>query len=381
MKSHTKWEPVLYPVSSVPKRDVKWIWPGRIPQGKLTILSGDPNLGKSFVTLDVASRVSTGRDWPDGESACAAGKVLLLTAEDDTADTIRPRLEACEADLEQVIVFKSMQQVGERLSDSQRKLSTRLISLQKDIEVMFKILERSGDYRLVVIDPISAYLDEADPNSNHDVRMLLSRLGQLAEACDVAVLLVSHLRKSMSQTPAIYQTIGSMAFTAVVRALWSIVKDRHDAERRLMVPVKMNLIRYPLGMAYRIVDPGRVDWEPKPLALEADERGENAFVATDRSDRNGQAKCWLHRVLQNGRVPSEEIKLLARENGVSRASLWDAKKALRVKAIKVGNRGSWCWELPWEMTMVHPQEPTGSLGDDLSAEELIRLANGLGGRE
>ena len=66
---------------------------------------------------------------------------------------------------------------------------------------------------------------------------------------------------------------------------------------------------------------------------------------------------------------------------MSRVSLWAAKKELRVKAVKVGSRGNWHWELPWEMTVVHPQAPTGSLVDDLSAEELIRLANGLGGRE
>ena len=217
-----------------------------------------------------------------------------------------------------------------------------------------------------------------DPNSNNDVRPLLARLAQLAEVCDVAVLLVSHLRKSFGPTPAIYQMIGSMAFTAVVRALWSILKDPHDPERRLMVPVKMNLIRDPLGMAYRIVDPGRVDWEPTPLALEADERGENAFAATDRADRNGLAKQWLHRLLQNGRPPSEQIKQLSRKAGISRTSLWDAKKELKVKAIKISKRGGWYWDLPWEMTMVQPQEPGGSLVDDLSAEEFIRLAHGLG---
>jgi hypothetical protein len=48
-----------------PVRPVRWLWPGRIPIGKVTLLVGDPGLGKSLVALDVAARVSRGAAWPD----------------------------------------------------------------------------------------------------------------------------------------------------------------------------------------------------------------------------------------------------------------------------------------------------------------------------
>jgi hypothetical protein len=53
-------------VAEYERRSLRWLWPGRIPRGKLTILSGDPSLGKSFVTLDLAARVSAGKGWPEG---------------------------------------------------------------------------------------------------------------------------------------------------------------------------------------------------------------------------------------------------------------------------------------------------------------------------
>lgn len=76
---------------------VNWLWLGRIPLGKLTLVDGDPGLGKSALMADFAARVSAGRPWPD-HSLCEAGGVVLLSAEDGLADTIRPRLDAAGGD-------------------------------------------------------------------------------------------------------------------------------------------------------------------------------------------------------------------------------------------------------------------------------------------
>jgi hypothetical protein len=58
-------------MADVKPEAVRWLWPGRIPAGKLTILSGDPGLGKSFLTVDLAARVSRGMPWPDSDCAAA----------------------------------------------------------------------------------------------------------------------------------------------------------------------------------------------------------------------------------------------------------------------------------------------------------------------
>src|SRR2546425_13213582 len=91
------------PLSDVEPESVKYLQPGRIPFGKLTLLVGDPGIGKSRMTLDLAARVSTGTEWPTGGRA-PLGNVIVLSAEDGVADTIRPSVDTFGGDPSCVIV-------------------------------------------------------------------------------------------------------------------------------------------------------------------------------------------------------------------------------------------------------------------------------------
>src|SRR5207302_6443679 len=82
-------------------KPVDWLWPGWVPLGKLTLLDGDPGLGKSTLLLDLAARVSCQGLMPDGASG-VRGQVVILSAEDGAEDTIRPRLDAAGALLNRV---------------------------------------------------------------------------------------------------------------------------------------------------------------------------------------------------------------------------------------------------------------------------------------
>ena len=84
-------------LADVQLQTLRWLWPGRISLGKLTLLAGDPGLGKSFITIDIAARVSRGDRWPDCPDRTDRGAVVLLNAEDDLADTIRLRLDRAGA--------------------------------------------------------------------------------------------------------------------------------------------------------------------------------------------------------------------------------------------------------------------------------------------
>jgi hypothetical protein len=96
--------PQVIRLADVEPERVEWLWPGYLPLGKVVVIDGDPGVGKSTVCLDVAARVSTGSPMPDGSPA-ARGAVLVLSAEDGLADTIRPRLDAAQADAGQVITI------------------------------------------------------------------------------------------------------------------------------------------------------------------------------------------------------------------------------------------------------------------------------------
>lgn len=102
---------IVHQLCTVERQTLHWLWPGRIPLGKLSLLAGDPGLGKSIVTLDMTARVSRSLPWPDVsllEQPIAS--VVLFNAEDDLADTIAPRLDKAGADGSRVFVVEGVEQ-------------------------------------------------------------------------------------------------------------------------------------------------------------------------------------------------------------------------------------------------------------------------------
>ena len=198
--------------------------------------------------------------------------------------------------------------------------------------------------RLVVVDPISAYLGGTDSHVNASVREALAPLAALAAKHKVAVIAVSHLNKGGGA--AMYRTTGSLAFIAAARAAWVVGRDPDNKERCLMLPVKQNLAPDGGGFAYRIgtvdldgaVIP-RVQWERERIQGNAD-----AILAHDdpgdRTERQ-EAVEWLREELGAGEVPAREVLRDADGAGISRATLRRAQKDLGVMHSRQGfGRGS-----------------------------------------
>lgn len=123
-------------LSEVEAERVSWLWGGRIPLGKLTLLDGAPGTGKSAMTTDLATRVSVGRAWPDG-GECEAGGVVICSAEDGLADTIRPRFDAAGGDASKVLALATVPD-GEG--------SERLISIPEDLDTIRRGLFILGEW-------------------------------------------------------------------------------------------------------------------------------------------------------------------------------------------------------------------------------------------
>jgi archaellum biogenesis ATPase FlaH len=331
---------VLRCFSDIAPKPLRWLWPERIPLGKLTLLIGDPGLGKSLLTADIASRVTRGTSFPDGVT-CELGSVILLSAEDDAADTIRPRLDAAGADVSRVHILEA---VSIQLTDG--SLTEKTFNLETDVAALEAALQEHPDVRLLVIDPISAYLGGVDSHSNSEVRGVLARLAALAAQYNVAVLCVTHLRKSAGV--AVYRAIASIAFTAAARAVWAVASDPEDVERRLLLAVKQNLSANPGGLAFRIEmthnNVARLAWEPGAVVLAANDVLGNVDVQQDQSERR-EAREWLVDFLADGPVAVKRIQDGAKAAGLSWMTVRRAKEGLAVAARKSGYQGKWEWRL------------------------------------
>ncbi|MGD0092903.1 MAG: AAA family ATPase [Planctomycetota bacterium] len=203
--------PVLRNLADVTPQEVRWLWPNRIPLGKLTIISGDPGLGKSYVSLDITARLSTGRGFPDRPDHCQVGNIIILNAEDEAEDTIRPRLDIMKADVRCISVMEAV-----RIGNKEKHFD-----LATDLAALEEAIHQTPGVLLVIVDPISAYLGKTDSHKNAEVRSILSPFCKLIARMGVAVIGISHNNKTR-ETKAVYRTNGSIAFNATARAVWSI---------------------------------------------------------------------------------------------------------------------------------------------------------------
>jgi AAA domain len=181
--------------ATVVPRARRWLWPGHLARGKLELMSGLPDLGKSQIHCSFAAHVTTGRTWPNSLPGIEPCRVIMLAAEDTTADVLVPRLKAAGADLALVEILKAIK----------RNNRDEWFLLAEDLEVLGQMIKDYGNVGLVMIDPITAYMGGGKHFDSHratDVRAQLNPLRDLAEQTDVAFSALTHPPKNASATSA-----------------------------------------------------------------------------------------------------------------------------------------------------------------------------------
>jgi len=367
-------EPVLIRMASVEPQPLDWLWPGRIPAGRVSLLVGDPGQGKSLVAIDMAARVSRGLPWPDAPEGPPApvGAVLLLSADDDLGGTVRPRLDAAGADAEAVVELCAVREGNGR--------GARRFCLARHLAALERALSLAGCVRLVVIDPVTAYLGRGEVASDAEVHDVLAPLAVVAGQSGAAILAVSHLSKRGAAS-VLHRATGSMAFVAAARTVWAVASDLDDPERHLFLPVKSNLSARGRGLAYRIVtspehaDAPRLAWESAPVALTAAEA--LATVAGRPPSERQAAAAWLRDTLAAGPLAAQEVARRAGQSGVSWATVKRAKGLARVISYSTGYQDRWMWRLPGQ----EAQAPPGGEGAAETSGARVELPQGAEGAQ
>jgi len=341
------------PASAIPARGVQWLWTERVPLGKLTILAGQAGQGKSQLTATIAAGVSKG-SMP-GALVHNAANVLMISAEDDPSDTIVPRLLAVEADLDRV-----------QLLDLRGDVESATIVLPRDVERLADAVEQ-WQARLVVIDPVSGFLDERRSSwSSQHVRQALGPLKALAETYGCAVLAVKHLNKGTSTDPLV-RIADSAAYTGLARSVLVLGADPHDPDgrrgsRKVLAVGKANLARPGEHSLSLVIEPATVPGADGPVetsridvvgpatASVADVLGDDEA----RTSSLAEARAFLADALRDGPRPAREVEHAAAAAGLAPITLKRAKTSLNVRSSK--GRGA---DLPWYWRL-DPLEPLGS---------------------
>ena len=328
---------------------IDWLWDQRLPLGKCVLVAGEGGLGKSMVLAGIAATVSRGKEWPCSEGQSRCGSVIILSAEDDAADTIVPRLMAADADCSKVHILEAVYKEDDK--------GHRAFNLQLDLPELEKKIVELGDVVLVIIDPITSYLGKVDSHKNAELRSVLEPLGKMAARLHVTVIANTHLSKA-SGGSANSRVIGSVAFVNHARAAFIVTADPEDRSRRLFIPSKTNLGRPREGLAYRIADATvisaggeliwapYVKWEDFPVTISADEAIAAMAGGVEGKSFLEEAKQFLIELLADGGTEPKEIKKAAEDAGLAWATVRRAKNLIGIKPHKAGMDRGWIWALP-----------------------------------
>jgi RecA-family ATPase len=350
--------------SRIKRQRVDWLWPGRLPAGKLVLLDGDPDVGKSTVTVELAARLTTGSPMPDGYLPPHPANVLFLRAEDGAADTVLPRLLAAGGDPDRFMELVSVPEIDDRGQPSYRppELPTDVMSIDDVI--------RKEAISLVLIDPLVAFLaDWVNAHRDQQVRRALTPIAGLAERTGATVLAIRHLNKTVG-APSLYRGGGSIGILAAARLVLVAGHDPDNEGRRLLAVYKSNLAPKSETLAYRIVpnelyDCGAVMWQGSSTKTGADILHLSDIDEEERASTD-EAVAVLFEILGSGSVNAKDAMSQARQAGIGERALDRAKRVSGVVIERRRGTGSkvpvWVWRLPDPETLF---EDGGDYGEGI----------------
>lgn len=331
--------PNVIRLRDVVEKPLEWLWPGVIPRGKLTLFEGDPGLGKSTISLDLAARLSRGAPWPDGSVQEDKGATIILSMEDSLQDTIKPRVLAQGGDPDQIFCFQGFH----------RDDGSWVPPVVPDCVPALAELALQVKPRILIIDPLMAFLSLGNSSVNDQaVRAALNPLMQLAEEERITVLVIRHLNKS-GGAKALYRGSGSIGIVGAARAAFLVGQHPEDEEIRIMAPVKFNLGPPPIAWAFRVRAGenalGKLEWID-PSAFTADDLcGPPPKAGAGRAE----ALKFLNEMLLGGPRRADEMLRLAKVRHISERTLRRCIKEMGVIARRqtlTNGHVGWVWEKP-----------------------------------
>lgn len=306
--------------SSVKQRKIDWLWYPYIPFGKLTILQGDPGEGKSTFILAIAALLTRGKAMPDGYPIDNCQNVIYQTAEDNIADTVKPRLVAARADCSRVAYI-----------------------VDEDVTLNFddpRIEEciMQTNAKLLILDPLQAYLvQDTDMNNAGRMRQQLKKIADLAAKYNCAVVIVGHMNKASSEKN-LYRGLGSIDITAIARSVLMISRDKTDSSIRYMFPVKSSLAPEGSSIAFRLDKKYGVKWLDNYTPTNNEQEKYTIYKS-----KQSLAERVISEMLEEYDIRSKDILNKLKVMGISERTANGAKSRLGITSYR--KDGVWYWHL------------------------------------
>lgn len=306
--------------SAVTQRKVEWLWYPYIPYGKLTILQGDPGEGKSTFMLNIAALLTKGKKMPDGFHVAEPQRVVYQTAEDNLADTVKPRLVTAGADCSRIAY----------IVDEDRPLTLEDDRIEKVI--------RQTNARLFILDPLQAYLSQdSDMFSAGRMRQQLKRLADIAAKYKCAIVVIGHMNKASGEKK-LYRGLGSIDIAAIARSVLMISRDKNNSSIRYMFSVKSSLAPEGSTIAFSFDQKTGLRW------IGRHQVDKTQITDCDIADsKKALARRIVFEMLCEQDIYSRDILNKLKLMGISERTINTAKKEIGITSYR--KDGVWFWHL------------------------------------
>jgi hypothetical protein len=350
-------------LADIPAELTEWLWPGRVPLGKVILVEGEPEAGKTSLVLDLAARLTMARPMPDldpanlatfgplGEVAKLAKlaelvprNVLFMSAEDGASDTIKPRFLAAGGDPDRFFIQGEVDHYNDRDEKIDHALPT-FPSMAYHLHATVA----ARDVSLVILDGLGSFLDRGmNPNNDPDMRKVLGALAKIAADAECTIVIIRHFNKSANGN-AMNRGSGSIGITGMARVALQVTRHPDDDEERVLTVVKTNLTKKPPSLTYRIestviqgIPAPRVEWTGKS-DITADELAAHSFrKATNPDDpsKADEARTFILETLADGPMWAKDLDDAAADAKHKSKTLQRARSALRESGQITTDRGA-----------------------------------------
>lgn len=307
-------------------KNVEWLWKPYFPLGKISFIAGDPGSGKSFQSILLASIVSNGDKLPLSETNAPQGVVIIQNGEDGAGDTIKKRLISFRANNDNIYMID--------LKEEYEECNDIMLSNLSELDELFK--EKKP--KLVIFDPITAFLGDVDMNSAVKTRLLLKPIGKLAEKHNCAIVFVIHRNKAITGGNQIYRLLGSIDFAGIARSIVTIAKGKDEM---LFIHTKSNLAERGKTLAFKLID-DKIEW-----LGERDYEEEFQIINETKSPRDIAKDFILDYLTRHKKCEYKNIVADAETQGISESTLERARDELKNTKIinKKKDNNIWYWYL------------------------------------
>ena len=296
---------ILTLYSDVQATSVRWLWYPFIAVGKITLLQGDPGDGKSTMMMHLIAELSKGGTLPDGKTIGMPQRAIYQCSEDGISDTIKPRLEKCGADCRNVAFINEETYSGLTLDDE--RIRQAIIEFRP---------------RLVVIDPIQAYLgSDSDLQIAGRARRLMQRLGMWASMYDCAIVLIGHLNKKEG-TKGLYRSLCSIDVVAAARSVLQVERDAEKSDIRIVRQIKNSLAPSDGEIKFSITAEQGFKWLECEIKPDPSAEPETPVFES----KSEKAAYLIKKLLSGGDMRSREIYMRMSDEGISRRTAENTKK-------------------------------------------------------